>query len=761
MRTALRLALLVTCAAGGIGAAVVLAAIRAPAADQARPTPVAAVQRTAPELDFPRPGGGTGPEAAAARSRARTPRPRRDDPPEAPSPEPIRLAAAPAMAPAAAPAGAEPTGLPALMLNAAQLLQQNPQAVEQMLGSPQVQQLLADPRNSDQLLKSLQPAPASAAAPGTSAPPAPASAAPRPREELPPQGAPRSAIRHAEGDDRLTMILQDEDLRKVLEDLSDQGGLNILCSSSVQGKVSASLKDVDVHGALDAILRSTGFIARREGKFIYVGTPEDFAAMRTALDTLGTRVYRPNYVTAKELQTLVTPLLTPTQGKISVTSASAVGIANDETTAGGDAFASGEAVLVQDYEAVLTQVDQVVREIDRKPLQVAIEAMILSVTLNDENRFGVNFQLLRNTENLRLGLGEFGTGPVNGQDTPVPAAGTTSPFTSVGANGLRFAYLNSSVAVLINALETIGDLNVIATPRLTCLNKQKAEILIGSQIGYITTTTTQTFATQTVQFLDVGTQLRLRPFISSDGTIRMEVHPELSQGTVSAAGVPSKTLTQVTTNIQCQDGHTVIIGGLMQEELQTNSSQVPVVGSLPVVGALFRNRTERIVRREILVLVTPRIIYDDASSQEGLAGLNSSEQRQATNAERLTKFSRTSMSRRYLNRAQAALADGRPAMAARFAELAVVFDPNNGEAIALRDSFDEGTPAARFSRLTPPPTGAAPLAPNPLDGDTLPPWLLGDLQGAGTLPDAPLHPRDPGIPGYGRVLVPQGVPADE
>ena len=79
-------------------------------------------------------------------------------------------------------------------------------------------------------------------------------------------------------------------------------------------------------------------------------------------------------------------------------------------------------------------------------------------------------------------------------------------------------------------METVGDTHVIATPRVVCLDKQRAEILIGSQLGYISSTVTETSTAQNVNFLEVGTQLRIRPFISSDGLVRMEVHPELSTG---------------------------------------------------------------------------------------------------------------------------------------------------------------------------------------------------------------------------------------
>jgi len=538
-----------------------------------------------------------------------------------------------------------------------------------------------------------------------------------------------------EGDDKLSITIQDADIREVLEALSEQGGLNILASNSVQGQVSATLHEVDVESALDAILKSTGFVARREGRFIYVGTPQDFETLEESLDTVSTRVYRPNYVTAAELQALIEPLVTEGIGVVSVSSPAEAGIEKDETTAGGDGFAGGEVVLVRDYEAVLAQIDQVVAEIDTRPLQVAIEAMILSVKLDDSNEFGVNFELLRNNDNIRLGWG-----------TPLEAL--SKPTFEFKDGGLKFGFLDSSLGAFLKALETVGDTNVIATPRIMVLNKHRAEILIGEQLGYVSTTITETSSSQTVEFLDVGAQLRLRPFISSDGLVRMEIHPELSTGSVdteSGFTLPNKETTQVTSNIMVRDGCTVIIGGLMREELKTTGTQVPLFGSLPLVGAAFRSMKETIERREIIVLITPHIVYEPDTCQEGRQTECEFLRRQDTYAEKMNPVGKRAIAKRYFRMAQNAWAAGRQRAALRFAEMAVHFDPLSREAIDLRTSIWLGDPPAGldFDGL---PAHVPPTL--PLDGAVIDPWLLEELERQPAAPPpVPLHPLDPGIPG--------------
>jgi type IV pilus assembly protein PilQ len=573
-----------------------------------------------------------------------------------------------------------------------------------------------------------QPSPAPGPTPAPEAIPAPAPAS------APASSEPRARIvptHPGEGDGRLSINLQGADIREVLEMLSAQGNLNILASSTVQGRVTASLNGVDLDSALDAILRSTGLVARREGKFIYVGTPQDFDLMEQSLDRIGTRVYRPSYVSAQEMQTLIQPLVSPKVGVVTVSTPSEVGIGADDSKAGGNAFAGGEVVLVRDYEAVLAQIDQVIAEIDVRPTQVAIEAMILSVKLTDSDKLGINWQLLREKQHLKLAVG-----------TPAQTLPTT--FTS---GGLAVAFLDSNLGAFIDALEEINETNVIATPRLMVMNKQRAEIQIGRQQGYVSSTVqTETSTTASMQMLDTGTILRIRPFISPDGLIRMEVHPELSSGEVvekAANLVPDKEITQVTSNVMVRDGCTVIIGGLMREELKTGGNQIPLLGNLPYVGALFRNRDDTTERHEILVLITPHIVYDPESCSEGNRMACEYQRRQAVFADKMNPLGKTSVARRYLRLAQNAWMAGDRDAALRFAELAVHFDPTNRTAIELRCQIcSDGSVSDCAS------CGSGPVITTAsLDETMKSPWLLDELQQEPVAAPAPLHPLDPGMPG--------------
>lgn len=522
-----------------------------------------------------------------------------------------------------------------------------------------------------------------------------------------------SQVPVVEGDDDLEIFVQDKDIREVLSLLSEAGGLNILTSKNVSGNVSASLRGVSIDEALDAILKSTGFVARQEGQFIYVGTPQDFTELQQSLDELGTRVYRPNYTTALELQTLVAPLLTPEVGKTSITTPAQTGIPSDGASAGGDSYSSNEALLVQDYEGVLLQIDQVVAEIDKRPLQVAIEAMILSVKLDDENKFGVDFQLLRDLGTIKFGLG-----------TPPTDLGTVN-FNDAG---LKFAFLDSSLGSFLTALEAVGETSVITTPRLMALNKQRAEILIGEQLGYVSTTVTETSTAQSVEFLEVGAQLRIRPFISPDGVIRMEIHPELSSGRVDVRGgftLPEKSVTQVTTNIMVRDGYTIVIGGLMSEELTSTVRQIPFMGNLPVVGPLFRSTTETSERRELLVLVTPRIMNDFETDNEGVEQTGEFHRRHAVFADKTLPWGNRYLARRQFRLAQEAWQKGNKDQALHHVNMAIHIDPTNRAAIDLRSDITHGI---HFGEHSSPPGTLLEAAESMLDGPELDPSILERLE---------------------------------
>lgn len=190
----------------------------------------------------------------------------------------------------------------------------------------------------------------------------------------------------------------------------------------------------------------------------------------------------------------------------------------------------------------------------------------------------------------------------------LPRPGLLDAGLAVADQGLKFGFIDRNVSGFIRAIETMNKVNILASPRVLVLNKQRAEIQIGQRLGYRNTVTNLTSSLQTVQFLSVGTLLNLRPFISQDGMIRMEIHPEKSTGTLDLNGIPQTNTSEMTTNILVPDGATIVIGGLIDSSDSTNQSGVLGLSRLPGIGPFFRDRTNRATKTELIVLLTPRIL---------------------------------------------------------------------------------------------------------------------------------------------------------
>jgi type IV pilus assembly protein PilQ len=453
-----------------------------------------------------------------------------------------------------------------------------------------------------------------------------------------------------------------------------------------------------------------------------------------------------------ELQTLITPMLTQTIGSISVSTAADVGIASDANAAGGNNFAGAEVVLVRDFEAVLAQVDQVFEEVDRQPLQVSIEAMILSVKLSDETKIGVDWELLRNKQHIRIGFG-------------APLETTVGDMNLANNSGLKVGFLDSSLAAFLDALETIGETHVISSPRLMCLNKQRAEIHIGEEQGYVSTTVTETSATQSVEFLETGTQLRLRPYISNDGLVRLEIHPELSTGTVEVSEnftLPNKAVTQVTTNVMVRDGATLVIGGLIREDLESNSNQIPLLGSLPYVGPLFRHTTDKTSRDELIVLITPRIVWEPKFHCEGEYANCEFHMQHTVMADKMSHVSRVYYGRRYKRLAKAAWVAGDAKAALRYANMSIQFNRLDRDAIQLRTQIVANSPYGDKTIDWHLKEGLVPWT-HPFAGKRLNNWVLDELHGPHTVlgqEPAPYYPQGPSGPSAEIVLPEIVVPPE-
>ena len=424
--------------------------------------------------------------------------------------------------------------------------------------------------------------------------------------------------------------LRNTPLADAVRMLSLQAKKNVTVSGSVTAAVSADLYRLSFEEALEGLLTPAGYVWFPRGKFIYVCTPQEKAIVYNAGRETELRVFELNYIPAAEVIPIVTGLLSPVGVITSTTPPKVEGVALtaedfDEALSGGlggKSRAVGEYLVIRDFPEVLDEIEHVLGQLDRRPRQVLIEAVILRARLQETNALGIDFNSLSGVDFRTLGSASTGVMgvtpgavPEHKFDTEMGAAATDFSA-EVPTGGISLGVITNNVAMFIRALEEVVDLTIVANPKVLAVNEQPGRVIVGREDGYLTTTTTQTATLQSIEFIQTGTQILFRPFISNDGTIRMDIHPEDSSGGLTPANLPYKDTTEVTSNVIIKDGHTLVIGGLFREVTTSRTTQVPWIGNIPVLGILLRGQNDQVVREEMIVLITPHIIdnVDDGES---------------------------------------------------------------------------------------------------------------------------------------------------
>ena len=479
------------------------------------------------------------------------------------------------------------------------------------------------------------------------------------------------------------------DLLEVLRMLSIRSRRNIVAGKDVTGTITCDLYDVTVPEALSAILRSHGYIAREEGNFIFVHSAEQLAEIDHVGRAQETRVFKIYHITPDMASKMIEPALSE-QAAVSVSDSATTGIGSSQEEAGGDSFTGGDVLVVRDFAENLDEVARVLDEVDERPAQVLVEATILSTSLNEANELGIDFNAIGGVDFAALDLsGSQLRGAALTENSQPAITGGTGQNLSSGVNGgLRIGYVRGDIAAFVAALETVTNTTVLANPKVLALNKQRGEVLVGREDGYLTTTVTETSAVETVEFLETGTKLVFRPYISRDGYVRLEIHPEDSQGGLNANSLPFKTTTQVTSNVMVKDGKTIVIGGLFREASGTGRSQVPILGNLPWVGGLFRRQADTTQREEIIILLTPHVVRDLDRYHE-----LSQEQRAAAERIRvgtrrgMMNHGRLRMSQANYQKALAAREKGKDGLARFYVNAALHLNPTFIEAIELKEEL--------------------------------------------------------------------------
>lgn len=443
--------------------------------------------------------------------------------------------------------------------------------------------------------------------------------------------------------------LKDMDIIDVLNLISQKSDLNIIAGKDVSGKVSIYLKDVKLKDALRIILDSNklayniedgiirvmpahefearygyrfgGKIQTRVLHLVYANardvvsvleqikstsgkiisdaqsntlvlmdSPETLAIMEQLIEEIDvpveTKFFALTYATAKDMADKISEVLTENIGQLKYDDRS-------------------NKIVITDTSMKVKKIAKIIQAFDVKEKQVLIEAKILQVRLSDQHKFGVDWQALVPEYHSMDLLSDF----------DILSSSDKRGRMNLGTIS------DDNYTVLLEALETIGDSNILSSPSIIALNNQEAKILVGSTEPYVTTTTTTpssgpTTTSESVNFIDVGVKLYVTPTVHRDNFITLKIKPEVSSvtSTITTSNnntIPVVDTSEAETTVMVKDGVTIVIGGLIKEEKIESRNKVPLLGDIPVLGYAFQNRDTLVRKTEIIIFLTPRIITGD------------------------------------------------------------------------------------------------------------------------------------------------------
>ena len=260
-------------------------------------------------------------------------------------------------------------------------------------------------------------------------------------------------------------------------------------------------------------------------------------------------------------------------------------------------------------------------QIDRPPQQILIEAKILEITLDEDESFGVDWSRMFDVDDGGATIG-------------------VRDFVTSGA-GLFFDLMTSDIEVALNALTRQGRVRTLSTPRLLALEHQEAEVVIGERLGFEVTTTINQVTTTSVEFLESGVILRFKASVDRRGRIVLEIHPEVSTGTI-VEKLPRQNTTEVTTTLRIKSGEGIFIAGLIQDRESESRKGVPFLSQIPLLGRLFTSTQSIAVNTETVVVLTAHLIDD------GLPAVNAQMAEKTRRVEQQLRDSRAELEERFL-----------------------------------------------------------------------------------------------------------------
>jgi len=432
----------------------------------------------------------------------------------------------------------------------------------------------------------------------------------------------------------VSLDLRDADVRDVIWAFAKEHRMNVVIGEDVHGKVTLSLKNVAVRTAFDAILDNAGLAVRQSGGILRVNTLETIQKNQ-AIEPVVTRVLTLNYFTTTYGGSSSTTGSSMNVGGLQTTTSSSTQQNDDlvqlgkslETHLSGAKGASISVVprtnslVITDIAANVDRLVEMAKQLDVQTPQVLIEARIVEVDAKYSRDLGIttNFNGAR-TKNTQVGGGgsaNFSTsGATVGPNGQIAADAATSAFNfflhSVGADSI------TNLQIILTAAESNGLARTLGTPRVTTLNNKEAIVSSGQRIPF---TTLGSVAAQggsqlvaTVQFVDAALQLAVTPHVTGDNSVMMKVRATRNSADFTNTVFQNPTITtrEALNEVLVADGDTIVIGGIYTDDNTNDHAGTPYLQDIPVLGHLFRQSTRTNDTRELIFLVTPRVVRNAA-----------------------------------------------------------------------------------------------------------------------------------------------------
>ncbi|PYU82449.1 MAG: hypothetical protein DMG50_11690 [Acidobacteria bacterium] len=424
-----------------------------------------------------------------------------------------------------------------------------------------------------------------------------------------PAGAPPAPAAGKYTGEPISVNLKDVDLKDFFRLIHEISGLNVVLDPAVKGSLTIVLDEVPWDQALDIVMQNNSLDKQLNGNVLRIATR---STLKSEAETM------------RDLEKAQAEAIAPVTVTRVLSYAKAASMAptlKKFLSSRGDILYDDRSnqIIIRDIPSVIPVIDNLIRQLDRKSQQVEIEARVVSASRSFALDIGTQLGFAGQTTSGRSIMGGDSTvGSSNVTSTPPPfytTAGTSNlPLnTNLGAvaptSGLFLGHRSPNFAVdfFITAAEAKGVGKLLSKPKITTQNNEKATVKQGTKIP-IQTTINNTIS---VQFIDAVLKLEVTPQITAEGTVFMDVLVENTQidaGIPRVSGIPALNTESAETKVTVADGGTVVIGGIIISAQRTDIQQVPLVGSLPLIGHLFKRTNVSTTSQELMFFLTPRII---------------------------------------------------------------------------------------------------------------------------------------------------------